>query len=579
MSADKTPGKQVTDSVKDAEVVSSPSDQRMPTSKPITFGQQIFIWSMVLLVGVIFGVGSSWTFLEHAPRSIGGISENDIIIRKDVAENLSQILAGARERFAANSYEGYAEGIRLARYAASQGLMPEGADLDGVTEEFLARTLPGGTRTYRDLLAEHYGSKIQVSRPQLRHYLAERAAIEGLYARHLAAPAVPLTVADDIERLLRTRITADQVVLTATHLLQPVTDTDPEIQTTYEKLRATRFTRRAQVTVNVAAADLAALAAKAVIADSDIAARYNANKESYRKPIPPGTKADAPAEYKSQAEVSAEIKAALAREQAEKSAQAQIAAFNAVIEEKDLERADAATFAAAATAAGLAVNPALIIPEAQGGMVDLGTLGLIKDPAGIFNKDPGFITNPLQAAESAAAAGRTWFVLRVVSKAPAGFKALDEVKAEVKEAIAGTRAYAELIKQAEALRVAAEKAGPGGLKKLFADAAQAAWKTTVTDQSLAPLTEINAPATEQGGAAGEAKLIASMTLPERPVALAEVDGDPSVPSVRLLQIRELKNDTTNPPSPAERMADAYRQALTGYRQAQFDRVLRDQLAK
>ena len=577
MSADPNSKKPVDESIKDAEVVSTPgSDGLPPAAKPIPFLQQLFIWAMVLLVGVIFGVGSSWTFLQHSPRAIlPGVSENEVIIRKGVAERLQDILAESGERFAANSFEQYAEQIQLVRYAASQGLEPAGADLDRVVDGFLAKTLPGGNRTYRDLLVEHEGTKGAVSRPELRLYLAERSAIDALFARNLAAPAVPLTVADDIERMRRTKISADEVTLDATHLLQPVADTDPDLQATYDRLRTTHFMRHAQVVATIAAADFAALTAKAVISETEIQTWYDSHKETYRKPPATGAKPDAPAEYKALAEVSAEIKTTLARQQAEKGAQDAINAFNSLIETKDLEHVDSAAFAAAAKAAGLAVTPAVTIAEPQGGTIDLGAYGKIKDPAGIFAKDPGFITNPLQSE----GADRTWFVLRLDSKSPAGFKALDEVKDEVKKAVGGARAYKALYEQAEALRAAAEKAGPGGLAKVMADPANAAWKATPSERKLQSLDEVKAPASEAGGAPGEARLIASLAMPERPVALAEAEGEHEVPTLRLIQVREVSRDDTMPAAPADRMSSAYRDALTGYRRTQFDRELRDHIAK
>ena len=138
--AAKPPTKSET--IKDAEVVSSPRDDAAVKAKPITFGQQIFIWAMILLVGVIFGVGSSWTFLQQPQRSIEGVSENDLLVRKSAADRLQRILAASNERFALGSMEAYAQTLRLSRVAAAEGLLPEGTDLDRVTDEFLARTIP-----------------------------------------------------------------------------------------------------------------------------------------------------------------------------------------------------------------------------------------------------------------------------------------------------------------------------------------------------------------------------------------------------------------------------------------------------
>lgn len=591
MSADQNPAKPVATKpvvVKDAEVVSSPRDDQAPPAKPITFGQQIFIWAMILLVGVIFGVGSSWTFLQQVPRSVDGVSENDILVRKDVAERLQRILAASREQFAQNNYDNYARMIRISRVAAAEGLLPEGADLDRVTNDFLAKTVPGANgaagRTYLDLLLEHQGAKDEVTRLELRRLLAERTAIEALFARNVGSPAIPTSVSAAIDTIRATRLTAAEVTLDAKHLLTEVKGDDAEVQSTYDKLRGTRFTRHAQVTATVAAADLKALAAKAVIGDTEIAAYYEQHKETYRKPaaapVPPAVvDPKAAPEYKPLAEVAAEIKATLARTAAEQAAQAAIQAFNGVVDEKSLEQADAKAFAAAATAAGLVVTDAMVIDEPADGQVDLGPFGKIKDPAGLFSKDPGFITNPLQSAANDA--GRTWFVLRLTQRTPAGFRTLDEVRAEVQGIVAGNRAYAALLTEAEKLRQAAEAAGPGGLAKVMADPANAAWAAKVDSQPLRPLVELHAPATEPGGAPGDARLGASLALPSRPVALAEVEGkDQATPQVRLIQVTEVKRDElpANPGAGAD-AANMYRDALNRYQQQQFDRTLREKLGK
>jgi len=588
--AAKSPGK--SEVVKDAEIVSSPRDDAAVKAKPITFGQQIFIWAMILLVGVIFGVGSSWTFLQQQQRVIDNVAENDILVRKDVAERLQRVLMSSGERFAMGSYEAYARAIRMARVAASEGLQPEGTDLDRVTDDFLARTIPGEAgakqRTFRDLLLEHQGAKDEVTRLELRRLLAERTGVEALFARNVGAPAVPTSVSVVLDHLRSTHFTVAEVELDAKHLMTDVKVDDPEIQSTYDRLRGTRFTKHAQVTATVAAADLAALTAKQVIGDAEIATYYEQHKETYRKPavapVPPAV-ADpkTPAEYQALSDASPAIKAILARTAAEQAAQAVIQGFNGMVDEKGLEQADAAAFAAAATAAGLVVTESLVINEPSDGQVDLGALGTIKDPAGLFSKDVGFITNPLQsAAQPGETKGQTWFVLRVTQRSPAGFRTLEEVRTEVQGIIAGNRAYQALLAEAEKLRASAEAAGPGGLAKAIADPANAAWAAKVAEQPLRPLTDLHAPATEAGGVPGEVRLAASLAMPNRPVALVEAAAPAgaasTTPRVRLLQVIEIKQDQV-PPGGAADAAAMYRDALSRYQQTQFDRTLREKLGK
>lgn len=592
--------------IKNAEVVSSPSDAAPTVVKPITFGQQIFIWAMILLVGVIFGVGSSWTFLQQQQRVIDNVAENDILVRKEVAERLQRVLASSNEHFAFNDYQSYARAIRMARVAAAEGLQPAGADLDRVTEDFLAKTIPGeagNKRTYRDLLLEHKGAKDEVSRLELRRVLAERTGIEALFARNVGAPAVSTTVSTIIDSLRATHLTVAEVELDAKHLLTEVKGDDAEVQSTYDRLRSTRFIRHAQVTATVAAADLAALTAKQVIGDAEIASYYEQHKEIYRKapavaPVAPQAdpqadpKADvkvvppAGPEYQTLAEVTPAIKATLAHTAAEQAAQTLIQTFNGIVDDKTLEQADGAAFAAAATAAGLLVTEGLVINEPSDGQVDLGALGVIKDPAGLFSKDIGFITNPLQSAAVPGAAetkGQTWFVLRVTQRTPAGFRSLDEVRPEVQSLVAGNRAYQALLSEAEKLRAAAEAAGPGGLAKVMAESANAVWVAKVAEQPLRPLTELHAPATEPGGSVGEARVAASLAMPNRPVALVEgapANGDKAAvtPRVRLMQVVKVTQDPM-PPGSAADAAAMYRDALTRYQQAQFDRSLREKLGK
>lgn len=586
MSAADTPkSKSPDEKIKDAEVVSTPRDDQPVAAKPITLIQQLFIWSMVLLVGIIFGVGSSWTFLERSGRTYeGGVNETDIIMTREVAEHLQTILRGSGEYFALPDDRAYVQEIRRAHFAASLGLKPAGADLVLVMEEFLDKTMPDSTRTYRSLLAEHLGTKLEVTRQQLARFLADRAGVEALYARNLIAPAIPVTVAADIERAYRTTLTADEVTLSASQFMQPVSADDPDIQSTYDKLRATRFTRRAQVTVTVAAPDLAALAATAVIADAEVQTWYDSHKELYAKPAPvpaPGTPKDdktpvPPVEYKPLVEVTVEIRATLARQAAGKKGQQAVEDFNRMVEDKSLESADHAAFAAAAATLGLALTEKLVVDEPQGGMdIDLAAFGRIKDPAGIFSKDAGFITSPLRAATP----DQQWFVLRVDEHRPTGFQPLTAVQADVQQIVAGRRAYKALLDHADALRAAAEKAGPGGLKTVMADPANAVWKATPNAAPMPPLTELRAPPSEIGGLPGEPRLAISLAMPDRPVLLVSSDNLGLVPEVRLVQVVSISHDTTQPPIEAPQAAGFYRQQLLRLQKVQFDTMLRDQLAK
>lgn len=571
--------KPLQDDVKTAEVVgkATPTSTILPKSTEIPFFQQVFIWLMILLVGVIFGVGSSWTLLSQGGRTIGGVDENDILIRQGIARRLQEAINPQRkpqgEQFEFGDYNYYAKHFRYANLAESLGLKPAGADLDKVVSEFLARPIadqPG--RTHRDLLAERQGVKAEITQAELRRFLAEQTAVNALFARHLTVPAVPAAAATDIQAYIRDTIKADVVVLSASHLLPAVPGDDPEIQITYERLRPTRFATPASLESTIAKADLNALSAKVTVSDTEIQAKYESSKETYRQ-----ANADpkAPAEYRPLGTVAPEIRASLTKERAIVKAQELVTTFNGQIDELGLDKADKTAFAAAATKAGLVVEN-LRIPAPQDGQIDLGTLGRLKDPAGLHGKEVGFISNPLQAS----GADNTWFIVRVDAQHPAGFKDLATVKDEVIRSVAGTRAYKILLEKAEALRVAAEKRGPGGLAALVKEPEQAAWKATLTEDDLRPSELLKTPASEAGGVAGEGRLAVSLTMPERPVLLAETTGDPAtgdVPQVRLVQVKTFTAGLAAEATMIPRLAGGWRQQLTAWRERLYDNDLRSQL--
>lgn len=562
------------DDIKTAEVVGKA--EPLPVAKTVTLSQQVFIWSMILLVGVIFGVGSSWTLLSQSGREINGIGENELMVRQETARRLQDALNPSRqpwtgEQFETRSYEDLSRQIQMARYAARQGLTPTGESLAAIEREFLATPVPSQKgRTYFDLLAERKGAKDEVTPVALRKYLAERGAIEALFAREMVMPAVPQAVAEDVQLLTQQKILADEVVLTAEHLLPAVPGDDPEIQATYDRLRSARFTRPARITATVAQVDLSALIATEAVGDGEIAARYEQTKDMWKQPA---TDAATPAIYKPLAEVTPDIKAAIARERAEQKARVAIDAFNQVVDAKGLENAEAPAFAAAATEAKLIVTNQ-VIAQPEGGQIDLGPLGRMKDPANLFAKQKGFISNPLQATGDA----KTWFIVRIDQIEDAGFQDLAQVKDTVIRVVAGQRAYKDLLAKAETLRQAAQAKGPAGLAALVMDPAQAAWKAVATSPNIRATTEYRSPASEPGAAAGEPRLAVSLAAGEVIVAeTTEAAGD--VPQVRLVQIREITPAPAIENDKRGQMVENYRAALQRYRARLFEQDLKAALGR
>jgi hypothetical protein len=557
-----------------------PSDEPAPKAKTLTFGQHLFIWAMVIIVGVLFGMGSSVSLLQHGPRSIQGVSENEVLQRQDIARRLQNALNPRRMyrelMFEHQSQDWYAHDILRARYADALGLMPEGDDLDRITTEWLAAPMPGQLgRTIRDVLAEHQGGRDEVPYTALRRYLAERAAIAALVARHVSVPAIPPLVAEDL-LVMGERAVVDEVALSASHLLQPVKDDDAEIQTAYDQLRRERFAAPAVATVSVAWPDLAALGKDEAVSATQAQVWYDGHKERFRKAADPQAAALAAAEYRPLAEVQDEVAAAVRRERAEPKARQMLQAFADRLDR--IENPDAAAFAKEAAAAGLVVTAGLDVPEARGGQLDLGALGSIKDQIGLFSSsvEPGFISSPLNLPGNERTVG---IVVRVESRRPAGFRPLEQVKPEVMTWIAGRRAWKALLEQAEAVRVQAEKTGPGGLAARAASPAAAPWKANLDSRPMSPTVDLQPPAADPAGTPGEPRALGSLALPSRPVMVVAADGSTDVPQVRLVQVREIKPADALPDEQRRQFAGQYRQVLAGFRGQLFDEELRRKVGK
>ncbi|HEX3133829.1 MAG TPA: hypothetical protein VHX44_09645, partial [Planctomycetota bacterium] len=237
-------------------------------------------------------------------------------------------------------------------------------------------------------------------------------------------------------------------------------------------------------------------------------------------------------------------------------------------------------FKAAAAKLGVATREKVFIDEPKsGGTLDVGEFGMLSETQlHLFNQELHFITSAVQSTGDKAA----WVVVRLDGKRESGFRDLSDptVKKEVKDVLAGKRAYKDLLTKAEEIRAAAEKLGPGGLKKWAESDAAKSWATKPTSNTVSALTQVTPPAPEAGGQAiGEGRLLASLAMPERPVVLGDSPTQADVPAVRLVQTTDYQ-----PAKPAvgeERVerANAYRGMLQSYRFSLFQRELAAELQK
>ncbi len=610
--------------VRDAdEVVSPRGGAALPKHQQLTMSQHVFIWSLVLVVGVLFGMGSTVPWMSGGHQQVygGDVSESDIMRRQNVAKKLQTTLSpnGMGEQFDPSfdryrrrePFEYWVSFIKRARHADSVKLMPGGSALDGIVKEFLNRPLPGSAnRRYAEALNETREGDKALTLEELRHFLAERRAVELLDAQHVVAPAVPQLFADDMASLFpdyqsRTQadqVVVDQVILEPGKLLPTIADDDVELVATYDKLKPTKFTQPAAVEVCIAYADAKALAAKAEVTEAEIKSWYDGHLQDYVKPAeapkpedkkdgeapkpptpPEAIKAPEPpkVEYKPLTEVAAGIKEKLAKDKAAVEAKRLVMAFDANAEELEQQK-DPAAFKTAAAKHGLAVREKVSLDQPgkdRAGQLDAGDFGtLSENQLHLFNQDLGAITRPVLSE----GADPTWVIVRVESKRDGGFRELKDpaVAKEVKAVVAAKRGWAEFAKQAEAARGAAELLGPGGLKKWVESEAGKAWNTKADSATLGALTDLKAPPAESGGVPGDSRPLVSLAMPARPVALAnatEKEGD--MPRFRLVQVTDYKPAAAPQGEARVQRADQYRQCLESYRTQLFYRELNDRLGR
>lgn len=575
--------------------------ESLPKQQTMTFGQHLFIWTMVLVVGVLFGVGSNFQdMMGGRSASISGIDQTEIRTRQRIARRLQDALNPRRipayyggAMFELQSEEQYAEQILLARQAKKDGLMPNGKALEGILRDFLNREDRDSGRRYADILSDLGGDK-RITELDLSLYVAERQAVEMLSETHVAPPAVPLDMCE-VMNARRDQIEYDEVVIDAGSLLPEVKAGDPEIQTTYDRLRNERFRRAATRTVDAVIADQQKISDALVITDDDLAKYYESHKEQYRKPDAPkpvaaaddkkdekkDDKAEAPKpEYQPLADVSVEIRSILRRDRSEAKIQELFEAFNSTLADDNIETLELAALKERATKAGLLVKEGIVVEEpGKDGTYQIAEVGEIEvSMVNLFNQEIGFVSSAIKAKSGGA---RT--VLRIAGKRDAGFRELTDaaVLKEVTAVVAGNRAYKEFLKAMEELRATAEKLGPGGLRQAVAAEAALKWDAAkkIGTATKPVLTELKSPPAEVGGVSADSRLLASLMLPSRPVAITVESAKNGVPQVRLIQAVAFKAEAAVAATERSRYAEAYRNGLAGYRNSLFQMDLNNRITR
>lgn len=542
--------------------------EHLAPARQLTFSQQVFIWSMIIIVGVIFGIGSSVTLLWTPSITVVGVAEGEAVFRRQLSERLARVLDNPQLGYFSGGdrvLELYASDLRVARLAEARGLMPKGVALDRLEERFLATPLSGSSsRTYLDALNEHIGGADEIRPEDLRRYLAERAARQGLYLRSAIAPAMPRAIAGVVKAMAVERAELVEVVLSGERLIPEVKADDPEIAAAYTRLRGERrFTRPAGVRLTVAVASAAALAAGITPDEAALKAWYDAHTDQFPGDPGPGpTPPPKPFEA-----VRDQVLAKVRHERASAAAQQKIAPL-AGRDDLDGVR-EAEPFRAAATEAGLE----LVAVEAfdrTPGTVDLGRLGTVQDIARIFGKEhePGFLTRALPTSTG------DWVVMRLESRTEPGFQELDEVRPEVVRLVAAQRAERALIEEAGRIREALSAKGPGALAAWASSDEAKPWKASLSTRPAGLTDTLPPPA-----GTAEPALIAALAMAARPVAVvraasAAADG---IPTIRLVQVAAV-SAAERPDLSDAILVDHARRTLQGFGEKRFSAEIEAQLS-
>ncbi len=598
----KSPETAGKDDIKDAVLVGKgDAPAKLPPQK-LTMTQQFFVWVLILVVGVLFGFPAAGMMGQSSRPIVGNVTESETLQRKSIAERLDQAFPGNYPPFAIDArrygdsvLNYYANNIRMARQAEKDGLKPAGGELDRIVKDFLDEPAQGGPRgqatsgrTRGQVLLDLVGGKKEVTRDELALFLAERSAVMALESRNVTvaavAPAMDAFQYPSPDYGGAEDISLDVVELSAKNLVPEVKDDDPEVEPTYRKLSQSTdpsvqklFRRPAAVVVSVAHADVAKLREGITVTEVELQAQYEKNKERYRIPDPPKPAGTAVASepkkeaaYKPFADVKEELKKDLIDERVLAKARALADEFDAVVTEKVLHEAkDSQPFIAAAKEKGLVVETLEVSEPGKDGQLDFHALGTVADQAGLFNTAnlPGLISRPLVTNGTS----RNAIVVRLDARKPSTTRELAEVKDLVKQRLAARRSYKELIAKAKAIREAAEKAGPGGLAAWAASDEGKKWAATVTSRSARTAADaINPPADEIDGTPGESRMVGSMSLPDRPVALETAyfsELDP--PKVRLVQVKSVTPAPTAAVEAQRKRAEAFQYFLGSYRRQLF----------
>jgi len=569
-------------------------DGQLPAPKQ-SFSQQLLVWFLVVMVGVLFGMGPALGLITAGgPPEFANVSQAEAQRFRQIQRNLDIILY---DRYRQGSWEDYARVVWQARIAEEEGLMPKGDELDRLMDDYLQQKV--GERSARAILEDYRESDHAVPPGDLRWYLKHQLAFENLQTRRLVVPVTPPVAGDDLYAAARDQVVLDEVVLSVQPLIaahrEAAAADELALREAYDSLREEWFRVPAKRTVTRYLADPEAIGEQIALEDAELEAWYRENREQHPEwlapePEEPAGEEDADAEaaegddegeavdaeaaeapeeleYQPLEAVREAVLAAMRHELAvpvakrlqrrfETSLQKRLASGKLTVH--DLSAEDLAEVVAESAITPeeeprlegpvrFTVTPEVVISQplersqgnAGGLIIDIPEVGAAR-----FSQDPfdpeletGFIDLPRPPEGSDVA-----LAVRLFERTPSSYQDFEAVREQVVEWVAGRAAWGELVDRARQIAADATVLGDQGLRSYFADEATAEWATTVEERPTAVLRRFREPPEDPDGEPGAAFLAADLIEPDLSVrvALAAPRGGDllgSLPRVRLVQGR------------------------------------------
>ena len=548
-----------------------PQDPTEAAKPKQTAGQQMLVWFLIIVVGVLFGMGPVLATLREAPPpEYADVSQDVALAHNDIEAKINDVLFGTKR--ASREWNSTAYTIWMSRLAEREGLMPKGEALDAVTDAWLDEPVNRwDDRTRRSVLLEYQSSDKGVRLDAVKLYLQVEEAATNLQQRYVQVPAIPQSMARDLAAVSGDRVSIEEVTLSTAPFVAEFREAagadEAAIEEAFNELEFSRFSVPAKRVVTVFAANPADFADQIVVTDAQIEARYKADKEQKYLLPPPADQEVAEGEepkpnYRElDDELKTEITAIIRQEHAVDLAAQLYNRFESLLHAKvkggsqpaneipteDIvaivdqcviaaaDRDDLSADVKMAVTAGVAIN------DAEGEMLIPG-FGEAKRNGSLFAGDVSIgalFDARIQLGEADELMGPGMrkdapsmrLLLRVDERVEATTKALGDegVREEVIDYVAGRLAWGKLLESAEQM---ATNASEGGLKAFF-EGKEDRWGA-VTERSVPGLEEFAAPPEEVDGDPGEAQT--AIALLDDGITLASAPrSEAGLPQVRLVR--------------------------------------------